>query len=163
MTNIPIEHVEDAQLLVADGEVDLFQLSPIDGSGTIFFKGDNAITWQGDLYEGLPIKFNGLKKSVDTTMAPKLVVGDQNIDLSAFKPLVYDGYLDGALLVHVHLLLDNLINDRNIRELHFYRVKRVENYNRLQISMQLATASDALGFTLPFRAYQPPAFPSVTL
>lgn len=162
--SIPKEHIVDAHKLVADGEVDLFQLTPLDGSGTIYFKPDNDVTWQGHDYEGLPLSFTGFKKSAETgSLTPRLVIGDGAVDLSPFKPLVYDGYLDGAIIVHIHLLLDNLINNRNVREQRMYRVKRVPGYSRLSIELQLATTSDALGFTLPHRQYYPPAFPAVYL
>lgn len=162
MSSIPAEHIADAQKLEADAEIDLFELSPNDGSGTIYFKGDNDVTWRGQLYEGLPIVMAGFKKSSDgSSMLPKLTVGDGTIDLSPFKPLVYDGYLDGARVKHIHLLLDNLVNNRDVKEVRYYRVKRVPSYNRFQIELQLATSSDALGFTLPFRGYYPPAYPAV--
>lgn len=162
VSSIPIEHVKDAHKLNADGLVDLFQLTPNDGSGTIFFKGDNPVTWQGDNYEGLPISFAGLKQSTDgSALQPKLTIGDGTVNLSPFKPLVYDGYLDGGLVLHIEVLLDNLINDRNIRRERLYRVKRVPSYGILTVEMQLATASDALGYTLPHRQYYPPAFPAV--
>lgn len=160
----PKEHIVDAHKLVADAEVDLFQLTPLDGSGTVYFKADNDDNWQGNLYEGLPLSFTGFKKSADTgTLTPRLIIGDGATDLSPFKPLVYDGWLDGAILVHIHLLLDNLRNNRNIREQRIYRVKRVPGYSRISIELQLATSSDALGFTLPHRQYHPPAFPAVYL
>lgn len=162
MTAIPAEHIADAHQLEADAEIDLFELTPNDGSGTIYFKGDNEVTWRGQLYEGLPISLAGFKKSTDgSALMPKLTVGDGSIDLSPFKPLVYDGYLDGAAVRHVRVLLDNLLNDRDIKEVRNYRVKRVPSYNRLLIELQLATASDALGFTMPYRAYFPPAYPAV--
>lgn len=162
MTAIPIEHVVDAQKLVADGEVDLFQIMPTGGQATIYVKNDNDATWQGHTYEGLPMLFTGFKKSADgSSLLPKLNFGDGSVDLSPFKPLVYDGWLDGAIIKHIHLLLDNLVNDRNIREERLYRVKRVPSYSRVSIELQLATASDALSFTLPHRQYYPPGFPAV--
>lgn len=162
--SIPKEHIEDAHKLVADGTVDLFQLTPNDGSGTIYFKPDNNADWQGHTYEGLPLSFTGFKKSSEgQATAPRLVIGDGTVDLSPFKPLVYDGWLDGAVLVHIHLLLDNLINNRNIRQQRTYRVKRPSGYSRLSVDLQLATSSDGLSFTLPHRQYYPPAFPAVYL
>lgn len=160
--SIPKEHIVDAHKLVADAEVDLFQLTPLDGSGTIYFKPDNDVDWQGHTYEGLPLSFTGFKKTAEGgSFSPRLVIGDGAVDLSPFKPLVYDGWLDGATLVHIHLLLDNLITNRNIREQRIYRIKRVPGYSRMSIELQLATSSDALGFTIPHRQYYPPAFPAV--
>lgn len=159
---IPIEHIQDAQKLTADAEIDLFEMTPSGTTAVIYFKADNDVTWQGHTYEGLPISFAGYKKSSDgSAIMPKLTIGDGSVDLSPFKPLVYDGNLDGATIKHHKVLLDNITNNRNIKETAIYRVKRVPSYNRLVIELQLATASDALGFTLPFRQYFPPAFPAV--
>jgi lambda family phage minor tail protein L len=162
VTAIPSGHIQDAQKLTADAEIDLFELTPAGGGGTVYFKADNDLTWQGQTYEGLPITLNGIKKSSDgSALMPKLTLGDGSIDLSPFKPLAYDGYLDGATVVHKKVLLDNAKANLPVYEKWTYRVKRVPSYNRLLIELQLATASDALGFTLPFRQYFPPAFPAV--
>lgn len=162
MTTTPIEHIEDAQKLVADGELDLFELTPI-GGGTIFFKNEAEITWQGNTYEGMPVEFTGVNKSSSgKALAPRMVIGNNNLDLSALLPLVYDGWLEDAQIRHIHLLRENAEADLPIFEERRYRVKRVEEYHRVWIKLQLATASDALGFTLPHRQYHPPAFPAVT-
>lgn len=162
VTTIPSDHIADAHKLTADAEIDLFELSPTDGSGTIYFKNDNDVTWLGKLYEGMPIALTGFEKNTDgSSLLPKLTVGDGTVDLSPFKPLVYDGYLEGAQLIHKVVLRDNLENNRDIKLMRIYRVKRVPSYSTLSIEMQLATASDALGFTLPYRQYFPPAFPAV--
>lgn len=159
---IPSDHIDDALKLTADAEIDLFELTPIGTSATIYFKSDNNATWQGHTYEGIPLIFSGIKKASDgSALMPKMTLGDGSVDLSPFKPLVYDGNLDGATLIHKVVLLDNLTNDRNIKETYIYRVKRVPNYNSVSIELQLATASDALGFTVPYRQYFPPDFPAV--
>jgi len=161
---VPIEHVKDSHKLLADGRVELFELTPSGGSGVIRFKNDNDVTWRGVEYTGLPCSISGEKKSSDTGLSmPKLQIGQPNIDLSKFKGLVYDGYLDNAIVIKLTVLLDNLLNNRLIREISTYRVKRVEQYSRSQISLQLATLSDSLGFSLPYRQYLPPAFPSVQM
>ena len=164
MAEIPLEHVIDSHQLVADGRVDLFELTPNDGSGTIYFKPDNDATWRGQEYTGIPLSLSGEKRSSDGGVSmPRMQIGNENIDLSLFKPLVYDGHLDNAVIVRNVVLLDNLINNRLIRETFVYRVKRVEEYGRTRISLQLATLSDSLGFSMPYRSYQPPAFPSVQM
>lgn len=164
MADIPLEHIKDSHKLLADGRVDLFELTPAGGTGVIRFKNDNDVTWRGNLYTGLPCTMTGERKNADTGISmPKLQLGQPNIDLSQFKALVYDGYLDNAIIVKMTLLLDNLLNNRLIRELATYRVKRVEQYSRSQISLQLATLSDSLGFSLPYRQYLPPAYPSVQM
>lgn len=164
MANIPIEHVRDSQSLIGDGYVELFELTPAGGTGLVRFKADNDVTYRGQVYTGMPLKQSGEKKTSDAGLSmPKLTIGDENSDLSAFKPLVYDGFLDNAIIVKKTILLDNLINNRLIFETDTYRVKRVEEYGRTRISLQLATQSDSLGFNMPFRQYLPPAYPSVQM
>jgi phage-related protein len=162
--SIPLEHVKDSHQLLADGRVELFELTPSGGTGVVRFKNDNDVTWRGQTYTGIPCSMSGEKKSSDIGLSmPKLQIGQPNIDLSQFKALVYDGYLDNAIVVKMTVLLDNLLNNRLIREINTYRVKRVEQYSRTQISLQLATLSDSLGFSIPYRQYLPPAFPSVQM
>jgi phage-related protein len=164
VTTIPLEHIKDSHKLVADGRVELFELTPAGGTGVVRFKNDNDVTWRGNIYTGLPVALSGEKKTSETGLSmPKLQLGQPNVDLSMFKQMVYDGYLDNAIVVKITILLDNLINNRLIREVNSYRVKRIEQYSRSQISMQLATLSDSLGFSLPYRTYLPPAFPSVQM
>lgn len=164
MTEIPLDHVKDSHKLLADGRVELFELTPSGGSGVIRFKSDNDVTWRGNEYVGIPCSMTGEKKTSDKGLAmPKLTIGQTDIDMSLFKPLVFDGYLDNAIITKITVLLDNLLNNRLIRETTTYRVKRVEQYSRQQIVLQLATVSDSMGFSLPFRRYLPPAFPSVQM
>ncbi len=164
MVTIPAEHIADSHKLLADGIVELFEITPSGGSGTIYVKNDNNATWQGNTYTGFPISLSGEKRLSDTGLSmPKMTLGDGTLSLSPFKPLVYDGYLDNAVVVRKRLLLDNLINNRLIYEGSTYRIKRVEEYSRLRITAQLATISDSLGFSMPYRTYLPPDFPSVQM
>jgi phage-related protein len=164
VTEIPVEHIRDSHKLIADGRVDLFEMTPSGGTGVVRFKDDNDVKWQGNDYTGVPLTLSGEKKTSDTGLSmPKLQIGQDNIDLSQFKALIYDGYLDNAIILKITVLLDNLINDRLIREVTTYRVKRVEQYSRTQIILQLATVSDSMGFSLPYRQFLPPAFPSVQM
>lgn len=162
--SIPIEHINDSQKLQADGEIDLFELTPALGSGTIYFKDGNPVTWRSQLYEGLPVTFTGHKQSAENPSAkPNMMIGQPDVDISAFKPLVFDGGLDGATIMRTHILLDDMINNRLIRNNFYYRVKRVESYGRSRISLQLAALSDSLNFSIPFKQYLPPGFPAVSI
>lgn len=164
MVAIPVEHIRDSHQLIADARIDLYELTPSGGGGVIRFKNDQTVTWRGFEYTGIPLKLSGEKRNSDTGLTmPKLVVGDENVNLSLFKPFVHDGHLDNAIVVKQTVLLDNLINNRLIREFAIYRVKRVEGYSRTKITMQLATLSDSLGFNMPHRQFLPPAYPSVTM
>lgn len=165
MDNIPAEHIADAHSLSADGEIELFELTPNDGSGVIRFKTDNTVTWLTHEYTGgLPLQMTGEKKTSDSGLSmPKLVIGQPDFSIAIFKPLIYDGFLDNAVILKYTVLRDNLINNRSIFEVRTYRVKRVEEYSRSKVSLQLATLSDSLGFSMPYRTYTPPAFPSVQM
>lgn len=163
MAEIPVEHIKDSHQLIADARIDLFELTPSGGSGVVRFKNDNDVTWRGNPYTGIPMQLTGEKKTDSGLTMPKMVIGTPDLNLSLFKPLIYAGYLDNSVIVRYTVLLDNLIADIDVKEMTTYRVKRVEQYSRSQITMQLATLSDSLGFSLPYRTYDPPAFPSVQM
>ena len=163
MPTLPQSHVDDALKLTADGKVPLYELSPISG-GTVYFTPDSDVTWQGQLYEGLPCQLSGEEISSEkSSPTPRLVIGQENLDLLPFKGLVNDGYLDGALLVRKKVLVEDLKADLNVCERTVFRVKRPDNYSRTVISLVLATYSTAHDQTVPFRQYVPPAFPWVDL
>lgn len=163
MPSIPASHVVDAQKLIADAEINLYQLFPVSG-GTLYFKNDNTVTWRGNTYEGLPISLSGEKWSSDTsTPTPRLVIGQENLDLLAFKGLTNDGYLDGARIVRHRVLLDNIISNLDFKQTTYFRVKRVEEYSRTKITLVLSTFSGATNQSYPFRQYLPPAFPWVDI
>jgi phage-related protein len=158
---LPQEHIEDAHKLIADGRVDLFSLTP-SGGGTVHFKNDDDVTYQSIFYKGVPTRLTSEKKTSDAGwQLPKLQIGQPDIDISAFKGLIFDGYVDNAIVVRKTVLRQHLDADLDISQERVYRVKRVESYSRSQIVLQLATVSDALGFMMPHRLYLPPAFPSV--
>lgn len=160
---IPVSHIEDAQKLIADAKISLFQLYPLSG-GIIYFKNDNNTDWLGNTYEGLPCDLSGEKSSSDTsTPTPRMVIGQENADLLPFKGLVHDGFLDAARIVRHKVLLDDMINNRDIKETSVFRVKRIEGYSRSQISLVLSTYSGAINQTIPHRQYVPPAFPWVQI
>jgi phage-related protein len=118
----------------------------------------------GVTYTGFPLSLEGEKRSADGGLSmPKLTVGQPNVDLSIFKPMIYDGWLDNAVIVRQIVLLANLTANVNVKETRTYRVKRVEQYSRSQVTLQLATLSDSLGFRMPYRQYLPPAFPTVKI
>lgn len=161
--SIPVEHVQDAHKLIADGRVELFALSPAIGS-TVYFKSDDDVTYQNIFYKGVPTTISGEKMSSDAGwQQPKLQIGQPNIDISSFKALLFDGYVDNALVVRKTVLRTHLEGNIDISRTRTYRVKRVEGYGRTQILLQLATVSDSLGFMMPHRLYMPPAFPSVRI
>lgn len=160
---VPTSHIDDSQKLIADAEIDLFVLTPLAG-GSLYFKSDDDVTWQSNFYIGLPLMFSEGKQSSDSPPGQsRLTVGQENIDLSLFKPLVHDGLLDGALITRHIVLRDHIISNSNIKQTRVYRVVRVEAYSRSQVRLALSSTSDGTGFTMPHRQYLPPDFPAVLI
>lgn len=163
MTAIPATHIADAQLLDADGVIELFKIQPTSG-GVVYLKPGADATWQGNTYTGFPCTLSGLKRTTESSsMQPRFSMGQPNIDLSAFKPLVHDGYLDGATFTYYRVLLTHILSNTNIADIKIFRIKRVVTYSRTQIVLDLSSAADAMQFTLPNLQYYPPAFPAVML
>ncbi len=163
MSTIPQSHIEDAHKLIADGKVALWQILPVSG-GTIYLKGDIDYEYLGNKYEGIPIQISGEKMSADTsTPTPRLLIGQENLDLLPFKGLIHEGYLEGARVIRHKVLLNDMLNQVNAKETTHFRVKRVEGYSRTKITLLLSSASGASNQSYPFRQYTPPAFPWVDL
>ena len=164
MSTIPSSHISDAYKLEADGKIHLYELTPSIGSGVIRFKNDYDVNWQGNLFTGLPMQVDGETYTAQgTSPQPSLVIGQPDIDLSAFKPLIWSGGLDNARIVRYKVLLDDILNNRNIRESQVFRVKRIDGYSSSQIKLSLAVFSPSGPSTLPFRQYTPPDFPFVVI
>jgi len=163
MSSLPQSHIEDSLKLVSDGKVKLYQIYPLSG-GTLYLKSDVDFTYLGNKYEGIPISITGEKFSADTsTPTPRMSIGQENLDLLPFKGLINDGYLDGAKIIRYKVLLSDMLNQVNAKEISTFRVKRVESYSRTKISLMLSTLSGATNQSYPFRQYTPPAFPWVEI
>ena len=161
-TQLPPSHIDDALSLKADAKIDLFQLQPLAG-GTVYFKADNPVTWQGDEYEGLPCSIGGDEMDIEKRAEPTLQIGQEDLDLLPFKGLIHDGLIDGATIVRRTVLLQDILDDQPLAQVRYYRVKRIESYSRTQLSLVLASFSGANSQTIPFRQYLPPDFPYVNL
>src|SRR3546814_17181121 len=90
-----------------------------------------------------------------------MTCGDQQINLMALKPLLFDGSLDGGTVVRHRILVDDLVNDRLITTTDEYRIQHISGYSRSQIGLVLARQADALNFSLPSHTYFSTAFQSV--
>jgi phage-related protein len=162
--SVPSSHIVDSLRLDADGKIHLYELNPSVGSGQIRFKADNDVTWLSHLFTGIPVMIDGETFSAQgTSPQPTMVIGNVDIDLSAFKPLIWSGGLDNARIVRYKVLLDDLVNNRDIKETNYFRVKRVDSYSTSQIKLILSVFSPTGPSTLPFRQYVPPQFPFVVL
>lgn len=161
MPAFPPEQIADAHKLQADAEIFLYELTPNVG-GTIYFKSDNPIDWRGNTYEGIPLQFTGSSRTTEVgTGRPTLAIGDTNLDLGPFKPLLFDGYADGALIIRRRVLLDALLANLNQSYDEYYKVRQTSDYGRSSITFELARSADSLDFSFPFHQYYAPDFPSV--
>lgn len=164
MPAIPSSHIVDAQKLDADAKITLYKLEPSIGTGSIFFKNDADITWLGDTYVGIGLQMEGeTYTSQGSAPQPSLTIGQNDIDLSPFKPLIWSGGLDNARVTRYEVLLTDLLANNNIKKTTVFRVKRVEGYSSTRIQLVLSVFSPSGPTTLPFRSYIPPAFPFVVL
>ena len=162
MPTIPTEQIADSQLLTADAEIDLYELTPAGTSAKLYFKNDNTVTWLGNTYTGLPLEFSGESFNAEgQAVQPQLIIGQPDIDLSFFKGLIWDGTIDNAKIDKLTVLLSHITGNQNIKRTRTYRIKRVDNYSSSQITLALAVFSVAGPTALPFRQFIPPAFPFV--
>jgi len=160
---VPISHVEEAHKLISDAEITLYELYPLSG-GTLYFKAGSPVEWLGNEYEGIPVVLNGEKyEASSSTPTPRMIIGQEDMDLLPFKGLINDGYLDGARIVRHVVLLEDILESNNIKQSTFFRVKRIESYSRSQIRLVVSSFSGATNQTFPYRQYVPPAFPWVEL
>jgi hypothetical protein len=162
MPTVPAEQIADSQLLTADAEIEMYRLTPSGSTAHIYFKNDNDVTWLGNTYTGVPLEFSGESFNAEgQVVQPQLTIGQPNIDLSAFKGLIWDGSLDNAEILKHTVLLGHILANQDIKRTRTYRVKRVDNYSAAQIVLALAVFSVAGPTMLPFRQYIPPSFPYV--
>ena len=162
---LPPTHVANNLVLQgADAEIELYELTPAFGTGTLHFKNDNDVVWLGTTYSGLPLVMSGEKQSVEGGGEdPRMTIGQPNLDLSQFKALIAAGSLDGAIVVRKTVLLDNIIGNHDIKVTRTYRVGVVQSYSRTQISLILRRFSGLKRVQIPFRQFVPPAFPYVVI
>lgn len=164
MPTIPASHITDAYKLDADGKITLYKLEPSLGSGNIYFKNDSDVTWLGDDYVGVGLQLEGeTYSSQGLSPQPTLTIGQNDIDLTPFKPLIWSGGLDNARITRYRVLLTDLLANNNIKETTVFRVKRVDGYSSTKIQLILSVFSPSGPSTLPFRQYIPPAFPFVVI
>ena len=161
----PIQHQTDAQLLQADGLVDLFQMTLLGDptTTTVYFKDGPSVTWQGNTYQGMACKLSGVKRSSSQEKTrPTLIAMNPG---GIFNTFAFQGYFEGSTLIQNRVLLANLTSNTNIADVKYWRVSRVFGIITNQsISFELRAFSDGPAFVIPARQYTPDnGFPFVTL
>lgn len=157
---IPTSHEVDAHLLTADGKVDLYKITLTNGS-VIYIKSNNDVTWQGNTYTGTVVQLTENNQSSDGQLArPKLMFANP---LAAYSPLVAQGTLNNATVVRYRVLLADLLANNNIYQQNTWRLRRITALDRNQVTCELRDTIDGQYFTIPYRKFSYPDFPTVTL
>lgn len=174
--SVPNEHLEDAQKLVADGIVQLYEIKLINNT-YIYIKPDNSVTWNGKDWLGLPILFEGYSSAQgDSYARPTLSVANPDYineqdgnARSSFSSLVLPtkeypyGLLNRAVVNRYLVLYDDLVNNRPIYQKKTWIIWFIKTINKNMIQVELRNPMDGVNFDVPARMYIPPEFPFVTI
>lgn len=178
---VPDEQLRDAQKLVADGIVQLYEIKLANGT-YLHLKQDNSIRWNGYDWQGIPILFEGYSSAQgDSYARPTLsianpdgvysssflpqVVTDENDNIVAEYPY---GLFDRAEVNRYLVLYDNIMSQNEPNWRPIYQKKTwiiwfVKTINNNMIQVELRNPMDGVNFDIPARMYIPPEFPFVTL
>lgn len=174
--DVPETQLEDAQKLIADGIVQLYEITLADNS-KIYLKQDNSITWNGHTWTGIPILFEGYSTAQgDSYSRPTLSIANpDNVNeldgsvRSTLSSLVLpiDGYpyglLNRAKVTRYIVLYEDLRADRAIYQKKEWIIWFIKTINKNVIQVELRNYMDGVNFDVPARMYIPPEFPFVTL
>lgn len=158
----PQSHLQEAQKLTADAEVDLFTLSLVDQLTVFRFKNDETATWQGHVYDGIGCSMSGDKRSSSEEEGRPTLRAMNPAGM--FQKIALDGLLDRAILVRKTVLRTHLDANLNIYRQRMWYVERVKELIAGEvIGLELRSMTDLPNFQLPARLYMPPEFPTVSL
>lgn len=160
MTDTPAGHVEDAQLLVADGYVELFQIDLYTGS-SVYLKTDHTETWNGNVWEGVSLKMTGVAKFADDQVSrPTFQI--QN-PMGSFSPFASEGAFDGAFVTRYRVLYADLQAGLPIYTSQVWQVNRIVGLTKDSLTVELRSFSDSPVFIIPGATFSPPKFPVVSV
>lgn len=156
----PLEHLEDAEKLEADGVVWLFQIH-LRPSGILYLKTHDQVTWQGNTYEPIAIRLTGVGQNVeDRKNRPQLQIANPD---GVFSAVVRDKKLDYATVVRYRVLREHIDTDQPIYTRQQWLLTRVAGLNNRMITCELRDMMDGPNFKIPARVFMPPEFPLVNL
>jgi hypothetical protein len=173
--SIPDEHLEDAQKLIADGIVQLYEIK-LANNTYLHLKPDNSVQWNGETWAGLPILFEGYSTAQgDSYSRPTLSIanpdtinendGNARSTLSSLVLPTEDypyGLLNRAIVNRYLVLYDDIVNDRPIYQKKTWVIWFIKTINKNLIQVELRNPMDGVNFDVPARMYIPPEFPFVT-
>ena len=175
-SSIPDSHLEDAQKLIADGIVQLYEIK-LANNTYLHLKSDNSVQWNGETWSGLPILFEGYSTAQsDSYSRPTLSIanpdtinendGSTRSTLSSLVLPTKDypyGLLNRAVVNRYLVLYDDIVNDRPIYQKKTWIIWFIKTINKDLIQVELRNPMDGVNFDVPARMYIPPEFPFVTL
>lgn len=158
MCSIPEVQLEDAQKLLADGIVQLYEIKLADGT-YLHLKADNSVSWNGYEWTGIPILFEGYSSAQgDSYSRPTLSIANPD---GAFSTFVRDGFLDRAVVNRYVVLYDDIINNNPVYQKKTWIIWFIKTLNKNMIQVELRNPMDGVNFDVPARMYIPPEFPFV--
>ena len=158
----PNVHIQEAELLTADGLVDLYKLDLKNDPVSLRFKDMDDVTWQGHLFEGMACRLTGDSRSSDGEEArPSLQVMNP---LGIFNSAIIEGKVDQAVVTRYRVLRRHIDNNSNIYEQRMWYVNRVkELISGQSVTFELRSMTEGPNFQIPVRMFLPPEFPTVSL
>ena len=184
--DVPETQLEDAQKLIADGIVQLYEIKLADGT-TYYYKQDNTAFWNGHTWTGIPILFegystaqgdsysrptlsianpdkmseiDGYSRSTLSSLINPMVVRDNNDNIIAEYPY---GLLYRAKVTRYLVLYEDFRANKLIYQKKKWIVWHIKTINKNFIQVELRNYMDGVNFDVPARMYIPPEFPFVTL
>lgn len=156
----PSTHVTEGDKLDPQALVHLYELQ-LNPSGVLYMSKDTEITWQGNLYQNLPIKVSGTKISASGQIPrPTLTISNPS---GIYSKSVGDGLLDRAVLIERKVLRSDLEADLPVWDERRWYLSRLISDTALSISYQLRGLTDRQTGVMPIRMYIQPEFSSVRL
>ena len=161
MTEVPMSHIVDAQKMIADGYLDLWELWLRNNAGVIYAANGPRTTWQGHVYDAAPMKLSSLKESAtEEESRPTLTIFNPENVLASF---VVTGALEKSIVKRKRVLVADIEQDNNIFVQRTWFIARPSSYLKGTLTVELRNLTDAPNFMMPRRQYIPPNFPLVSL
>lgn len=155
----PQSHIDEAHKLVADAPVKLYKITLSTGA-IIRIKNNNTVTWQGNVYEGVPMALSGVSFSAgDEANRPKVMVANPD---GIYSSLVRTKVFERGTLLQYEVLKQHLDTNQNIFNSRTWRIARALEVNLHVISLELRNLTDGPMAKIPSRFFTQPEFPSVT-
>lgn len=158
----PITHLEEAQKLSADAEIDLYTVTLRNDPIIFRAKMDDTVTWRGNVYEGMPIQLAGESETAEGDESrPILHVLNP---LGIFNEAAFANKLDLAVVRRDRVLrahLDANVAVSVVRRWYIARVR--ELISGQAISFELRSLTEGPNHQVPARQFIPPEFSHVSI